>query len=156
MLATGADVPGSAHELSSRPPKATPPASMRPPRLRKVWSAMRLHRTIVRFKGALELRDRRDNAASFSEVSPVCSMRDPARMVSLLLDCHELAARLATDAPPIVLDVRWTLGGPSGVTDYQKGHIPGANFIDLDRELSAPPGPGRHPLPDAESFAQAM
>ena len=77
-------------------------------------------------------------------------------MVSLLLDCHELAARLATDDPPVVLDVRWTLGGPSGMTDFRKGHIPGAHFVDLDRELSAPPGPGRHPLPDAASFAGAM
>ena len=77
-------------------------------------------------------------------------------MVSLLLDCHELAARLATDRPPVILDVRWSLTGPSGVTDYRKGHIPGAHFVDLDRELSAPPGPGRHPLPDAASFAAAM
>jgi thiosulfate/3-mercaptopyruvate sulfurtransferase len=77
-------------------------------------------------------------------------------MVSLLLDCHELAARLATDDPPIVLDVRWTLGGPPGMTDFRRGHIPGAHFVDLDRELSAPPGPGRHPVPDAASFAEAM
>jgi thiosulfate/3-mercaptopyruvate sulfurtransferase len=77
-------------------------------------------------------------------------------MVSLLLDCHELAARLATDASPVVLDVRWTLGGPTGVTAFRKGHIPGAHYVDLDRELSAPPGPGRHPLPDAAAFAEAM
>ncbi|MFI5286705.1 MAG: sulfurtransferase [Candidatus Dormibacteria bacterium] len=77
-------------------------------------------------------------------------------MVSLLIDCHELAARLATDDPPVVLDVRWTLGGPSGEADFRSGHIPGAHFVDLDRELSAPPGPGRHPLPDAASFVAAM
>ncbi len=77
-------------------------------------------------------------------------------MVSLLLDCHELAAQLATADPPLVLDVRWTLGGPPGVGDYRNGHIPGAHFVDLDRELSAPPGPGRHPLPDARAFSEAM
>ena len=77
-------------------------------------------------------------------------------MVSLLLDCHELAARLATDDPPVVLDVRWTLGGPSGVDAFRRGHIPGAHFVDLDHELSAPPGPGRHPLPDTASFGAAM
>jgi thiosulfate/3-mercaptopyruvate sulfurtransferase len=77
-------------------------------------------------------------------------------MVSLLLDCHDLAARLATDDPPVVLDVRWTLGGPSGLIDFEAGHVPGAHFIDLDRDLSAPPGPGRHPLPDAAFFAAAM
>jgi thiosulfate/3-mercaptopyruvate sulfurtransferase len=77
-------------------------------------------------------------------------------MVSLLLDCHELAARLATDDPPVVLDIRWTLGGASGADAFRQGHIPGAHFVDLDRELSAPPGPGRHPLPDAASFGEAM
>ena len=77
-------------------------------------------------------------------------------MVSLLLDCHGLAARLAGERPPVVLDVRWALGGPSGVDDFRRGHIPGAHFVDLDRDLSAPPGPGRHPLPDPASFARAM
>jgi thiosulfate/3-mercaptopyruvate sulfurtransferase len=77
-------------------------------------------------------------------------------MVSLLLDRHELAAQLATAHPPVVLDIRWTLGGPSGVDDYMKGHVPGAHFVDLDRELSAPPGPGRHPLPDAATFVASM
>jgi thiosulfate/3-mercaptopyruvate sulfurtransferase len=77
-------------------------------------------------------------------------------MVSLLLDCHELAARLATGDPPIVLDVRWTLGGPPRMTDFRRAHIPGAHFVDLDRELSGTPGPGRHPVPDAASFAEAM
>jgi len=77
-------------------------------------------------------------------------------MVSLLFDCHELAAQLATADPPVVLDVRWTLGGPSGEVDYRTGHIPEAHFVDLDRELSATPGPGRHPLPDAASFGEAM
>lgn len=77
-------------------------------------------------------------------------------MVSPLLDRHELATRLATAEPPIVLDVRWTLGGPPGLDEYRRGHIPGARFVDLERELSATPGPGRHPLPDAASFAAAM
>ncbi|MGA8415508.1 MAG: sulfurtransferase [Candidatus Dormiibacterota bacterium] len=77
-------------------------------------------------------------------------------MVSLLIDCHELEARIATDHPPVVLDVRWTLGGPSGEGDFRSGHIPGAQFVDLDRELSGTPGPGRHPLPDAASFGAAM
>jgi thiosulfate/3-mercaptopyruvate sulfurtransferase len=77
-------------------------------------------------------------------------------MVSLMLDCHDLAARLASDTPPLVLDVRWALGGPPGLGEYRIAHIPGAQFVDLDRDLSAPPGAGRHPLPDAASFEAAM
>jgi thiosulfate/3-mercaptopyruvate sulfurtransferase len=58
---------------------------------------------------------------------------------------------------PTVLDVRWTLGGPPGEREYAAGHIPGAVFVNLEGELSAPAGRGgRHPLPDAEAFAQAM
>jgi thiosulfate/3-mercaptopyruvate sulfurtransferase len=77
-------------------------------------------------------------------------------MVSPLLDAQGLAARLATPDPPVVLDVRWTLNGPPGLGDYLRGHIPGARFVDLERELSATPGPGRHPLPEPAVFEAAM
>ncbi|GAA3225708.1 sulfurtransferase [Nonomuraea helvata] len=56
-----------------------------------------------------------------------------------------------------VLDVRWRLGGPPGVEFYHEGHIPGAVYCDLDRDLAAPPGAGgRHPLPEAGAFQSAM
>ncbi len=56
-----------------------------------------------------------------------------------------------------VLDVRWELGGPSGADAYAAGHIPDAVFVDLDSDLSGPPGPaGRHPLPDAAAFERSM
>jgi thiosulfate/3-mercaptopyruvate sulfurtransferase len=77
-------------------------------------------------------------------------------MVSLMLDCDDLATRLATSEPPLVLDVRWALGGPPGRADHLSGHVPGAQFVDLDTELSAPPGPGRHPIPQAAAFEAAM
>jgi thiosulfate/3-mercaptopyruvate sulfurtransferase len=75
-----------------------------------------------------------------------------------LITAEALRRRLAGGpARPALLDVRWRLGGPPGIDEYLRGHIPGAVFVDLDRELSAPPGPGgRHPLPDAESFARHM
>lgn len=39
---------------------------------------------------------------------------------------------------------------------YRAGHIPGASFLDVDRDLSSPPGVrGRHPLPEPEDFARA-
>jgi thiosulfate/3-mercaptopyruvate sulfurtransferase len=56
-----------------------------------------------------------------------------------------------------LLDVRWRLGGPPGIEAYRRGHLPGAVFIDLDTDLAAPPGPGgRHPLPSARDFQDAM
>ncbi len=59
-----------------------------------------------------------------------------------------------------VADVRWYLPhlGKSGADEYTAGHIPGAVFLDLDTELSAPrgEGPGRHPLPTAMTFGAAM
>ncbi|MEU9835537.1 sulfurtransferase [Streptosporangium sp. NPDC048047] len=58
---------------------------------------------------------------------------------------------------PAVLDVRWKLGGPPGADAYREGHIPGAVFCDLNADLAAPPGPqGRHPLPEAGAFQEAM
>ncbi|MFG3498203.1 sulfurtransferase [Streptomyces sp. NPDC047928] len=58
---------------------------------------------------------------------------------------------------PVVLDVRWELGGPPGRPAYEAGHIPGAVYVDLDADLAGPPGAaGRHPLPDPEVFGAAM
>jgi thiosulfate/3-mercaptopyruvate sulfurtransferase len=55
------------------------------------------------------------------------------------------------------VDCRWELGKPErGLKLYLAGHIPGASFLDVDTDLSGPPGErGRHPLPDTDDFAQA-
>jgi len=55
------------------------------------------------------------------------------------------------------VDCRWELGSPGrGRELYLAGHIPGACFLDVDTDLSAPPGRrGRHPLPGADEFACA-
>ena len=57
-----------------------------------------------------------------------------------------------------IIDSRWYLDGRSGHAAYLGGHIPGAVWVDLDRELSAPASPesGRHPLPSPGAFAAAM
>jgi thiosulfate/3-mercaptopyruvate sulfurtransferase len=66
---------------------------------------------------------------------------------------------LVDHIPPgaTVLDVRWELGGPPGRPQYLEGHIPGAAFVDLETALAGPPGDGgRHPLPSADAFGEAM
>jgi thiosulfate/3-mercaptopyruvate sulfurtransferase len=56
------------------------------------------------------------------------------------------------------VDCRWELGRPErGLKLYLGGHVPGASFLDVDTDLSGPPGErGRHPLPKPEQFAQAV
>jgi thiosulfate/3-mercaptopyruvate sulfurtransferase len=73
-----------------------------------------------------------------------------------LVDAQWLRGRLG-DPSLRVVDCRWKLGQPgAGHADYLRGHIPGAAFLDLDRDLSAAPGErGRHPLPEPADFEQA-
>ncbi|MGH3715177.1 MAG: sulfurtransferase [Micromonosporaceae bacterium] len=66
-----------------------------------------------------------------------------------LIDTDTLRSWLDADPAPIVLDVRWRLGGPSLRSAYDAGHVPGAVFAEFDTDICGPPGAGgRHPLPD--------
>ena len=59
----------------------------------------------------------------------------------------------------VIFDVRFSLADPqAGQKLYQADHIPGARFLDLDRDLSGRVGPstGRHPLPDVEPLAEKL
>ena len=59
----------------------------------------------------------------------------------------------------VMADVRWYLDGRSGREAYEVGHLPGAVFVDLERDLCAEqlaPGAGRHPFPEPDAFAAAM
>jgi thiosulfate/3-mercaptopyruvate sulfurtransferase len=55
------------------------------------------------------------------------------------------------------VDCRWELGNPDrGRELFLEGHIPGASFLDVERDLSAAAGrAGRHPLPSEADFAGA-
>ncbi|MEV8326104.1 sulfurtransferase [Kitasatospora sp. NPDC056731] len=84
---------------------------------------------------------------------------------SPLISAAGLVQALASARPPVLLDVRYRLvgaaqSGPTAVEEYRAGHLPGARFVDLDRDLAAPPGApgrgGRHPLPEPEEFGAAM
>ncbi|MFI8965302.1 sulfurtransferase [Streptomyces sp. NPDC053493] len=74
-----------------------------------------------------------------------------------IISASELVSESNGSRPPVLLDVRWTLGGPPGRPEYEAGHLPGAVYVDLDTELAGPPGSGgRHPLPDVTAFGAAM
>ncbi|MFD8428907.1 sulfurtransferase [Streptomyces coelicoflavus] len=85
--------------------------------------------------------------------------------MNAIITASELADELAGANPPVLLDVRWQLstakaaGAPpfDGRAAYGAGHLPGAVYVDLDRELASAPGAGgRHPLPDVAEFGAAM
>ncbi|MFD8095301.1 sulfurtransferase [Streptomyces malaysiensis] len=77
--------------------------------------------------------------------------------MNAIITASDLMSELAEDRHPLLLDVRWQLGGPPGRPTYEAGHLPGAVYVDLDTELAGPPGKsGRHPLPDLSAFATAM
>jgi thiosulfate/3-mercaptopyruvate sulfurtransferase len=75
-----------------------------------------------------------------------------------LISADELIRR--HDDPALrVVDVRYELADrPAGRRAYAAGHIPGAVFLDLHEDLAGPTGPhgGRHPLPDAATFAATL
>jgi thiosulfate/3-mercaptopyruvate sulfurtransferase len=73
-----------------------------------------------------------------------------------LISASDLATRI-NDSDLRIADVRWFLGEAGrGQLEYASGHIPGSIFVDLDQDLTAAAGPGRHPLPDPTGFADRM
>jgi thiosulfate/3-mercaptopyruvate sulfurtransferase len=80
-------------------------------------------------------------------------LRDPSRVCAVAgFACRELVGLRYQ-----FVDCRWELGKPGrGRELYLEGHIPGASFLDVDTDLSSPPGlRGRHPLPEPNRFARA-
>src|SRR5205085_2051665 len=56
----------------------------------------------------------------------------------------------------LIPDPKITYTVTSGREDFEKGHIPGAQFVDLQADLSAPHRNLRFMLPTAEAAAAAM
>lgn len=59
----------------------------------------------------------------------------------------------------VIADCRFVLGQPdAGRLAYEESHIPGAVYLDLERDLSSLIGEhgGRHPLPDAAELAARL
>ncbi|MFE3826393.1 sulfurtransferase [Streptomyces sp. NPDC059092] len=77
--------------------------------------------------------------------------------MTAIITAAELTGESAGPRPPVLLDIRYQLGGPPGRPGYEAGHLPGAVYVDLDTELAGQPGEGgRHPLPDVAAFGAAM
>jgi thiosulfate/3-mercaptopyruvate sulfurtransferase len=79
-------------------------------------------------------------------------------MSGLLVTTDELIAHIG-DPNWRIFDCRHDLQNTEyGANAYIKGHIPGALFLHLDRDLSGPKTgrTGRHPLPDPAVFAKRM
>ena len=74
-----------------------------------------------------------------------------------LIDAATLAA--LDPAGYLLFDCRFELGNASwGEGEFAKGHLPGARYLHLDRDLSSPvtAQTGRHPLPDPHEFAAKL
>lgn len=78
---------------------------------------------------------------------------------SPLIDPAALCALLDSPEPPLIADCRFALADPGlGERQYAEGHLPGARYVHLERDLSAPRGAvgGRHPLPPLADFAALL
>ncbi|MGH3209981.1 MAG: sulfurtransferase [Trebonia sp.] len=92
-----------------------------------------------------------------TEATTEVLIRVPELAGLLASTAADLADRPAAERRLTLLDVRWRLGGPPGRQLYDAGHLPGAAFVDLDRDLASPAGAGgRHPMPATADFEQAM
>lgn len=79
-------------------------------------------------------------------------------MYDTLVETETLAVHLV-DPDWAIFDCRSVLGDPeAGPKAYAQGHIPGARYIHLERDLSGSvtPDTGRHPLPDPRALAETL
>lgn len=79
-------------------------------------------------------------------------------ILTALVEPKVLSQHLA-DPDWIVLDCRHDLAAPErGRDEYARSHIPGARFLHLDEDLSAPKTGknGRHPLPDPQVLVEKL
>jgi thiosulfate/3-mercaptopyruvate sulfurtransferase len=80
-------------------------------------------------------------------------------MVLMALVSTEVLAQHLNDLDWVIFDCRHDLTDPRrGKTDYLASHIPGARFLHLDKDLSAPKTGtnGRHPLPERSLFIKKL
>jgi thiosulfate/3-mercaptopyruvate sulfurtransferase len=80
-----------------------------------------------------------------------------------ILSVVELQALIARAGPLVLIDTRFDLADPdAGQAAWAQGHLPGARYAHLDRDLCGPTTDskgrflGRHPLPERDVFAQTL
>lgn len=78
--------------------------------------------------------------------------------MTALVSVDQLARELAGGRAVRLLDVRWRLDRAEGRPEYLAGHLPGAVYVDLERELSGigRPEGGSHPLPEQVDLQAAV
>ncbi|MGH8849693.1 MAG: sulfurtransferase [Casimicrobiaceae bacterium] len=79
-------------------------------------------------------------------------------MYTTLISTDELARHLA-DPAYVIVDCRHNLSDiEAGERAYRAGHLPGARFLHIDRDLSGPRTGfnGRHPLPDIGALSATL
>ena len=82
----------------------------------------------------------------------------PTNRAELLVTPEELDGELDRD-DQVIVDCRFNLKKPgAGRQAWESGHIPGAFYADLDKDLASPAtaDSGRHPLPDPEAFGALL
>lgn len=79
-------------------------------------------------------------------------------MHTTIISTEELASHLH-DPAWVIVDCRFDLKNKEwGQESYREGHIPGAVYAHLDKDLAGPvnESTGRHPLPDIDWFAKRL
>ena len=83
----------------------------------------------------------------------------PTSLPTPLVSPEQLAAAIAAGAAPLLIDCSFDLADPgAGERAFEQGHLPGAIYAHLDRELAgAKTGRnGRHPLPALADWAATL
>ena len=84
----------------------------------------------------------------------------PHTHYTTLISATNLAERLAAAPGSVfVIDCRFDLANPeAGAKAYAEGHVPGAQYLNLDHDLSGPKtgANGRHPLPDRATLVASL
>jgi thiosulfate/3-mercaptopyruvate sulfurtransferase len=99
-----------------------------------------------------------ESASDSPRFGIITAYGDPRMKLTTLVSTDDIERHLL-DPTWVIVDCRHDLADPTaGPRAYAEAHIPGAQFMHVDHDLSARPNGrnGRHPLPDANAFAEKL